>query len=430
MKRVSVGALKNGFRFYTQLDDRAHVSGIGVKAGSIHDPLAFRGMCHVAEHMTGRYSREQELKFEEYLCGPEENINIRIDHSSTFFGHDLLLRREHMLELFGIIANGMKNPTIDREALESEKAAVLNEYYLRGVDAMESHIHDLMHQAMYKRNPVRNRIDCEPEEIRCATAEDVQVFVRSHYVPNNMFAVILGPSFRKAKDMAEQYFGEMQPSVIPFLAYDFSENRPSISELKYREEERVGIHQYHVAVGFPTEPMGDKDDEALDVLSEIWRWRIRTALRDQNCAWGKGAYRVLSFTPRSFAHGMIYITFATPSEDFARFGIERIITECNALKTKWVRNDELTAMSNKLYHGYVEDLTQSPGKLAERIISAAANGDEDMRRLNSFLGRLARVGKKSLMRVANEYFTTPNYVAALIKPVPEQNKNERGAEEE
>ena len=182
------------------------------------------------------------------------------------------------------------------------------------------------------------------------------------------------------------------------------------------EVEQKGIHQYHVAVGFPTWPYGSKDDEVLDVLSEIWGWRLREALRDENRKWGKGTYRAMTFTPRSFAHGMIYALFATPSEDFARYGIERIIAACEELKAKWVLNDELVAMSNKLYNDYLDAFNTSPGDLAERIIDASANGDEDMRRLNSFLGRLSRVGKKSIMRVANEYFTTPNYVSVLIKP--------------
>lgn len=419
MKRVSVGTLKNGFRFYTQMDNRVHVSGVGVRAGSVHDPTGLRGMCHLAEHIVGGYSRENELKFEEYQCGPDENVNIRVNHSSTFYGHDLLLRREYMFELFDIVANGVKNPAIDQAALETERAAVLNEYYLRGIDAMEDLVDVLLHQTMYEKNPARNRIDCEPEELLRITVEDVRAFVRKYYVPNNMFAVILGPSFRKAKKLAEQYFGELRPRAVQPLAYDFSETRPALTGIKTTEAEQKGIHQYHVAVAFPTYPYGSKDDEALDVLAHIWAWRLREALRDENREWGKGTYRALTFTTRSFVHGMIYATFATPAEDFARYGTEKIIAACDELKTKWVLDDELVAMSNKAYNDYVEDFADAQGELAERIIDATANGDPDMQRLNSFLGRLSRVGKKSIMRVANEYFTTPNYVSVVIKPAPE-----------
>jgi len=425
MKRVSAGMLKNGFRFYTQLDTRAHVSGIGVKVGSIHDPtglvggICHRGMCHLVEHVLGGYSRKDELKFEEYLCGPEENINIRVDHSSTFYGHGMLLRREYVLELFEIITRGLKEPVINQEALKRERAAVLNEYYLHGIDAMESHIHDLIHQAMYERNPAKNRIDCEPDELFQISVDDIRRFIASYYVPNNMFAVILGTPFRKVKRIAEELFGELPSRQIPQLAYDFSDTRPILTTPKIIEMERKGIHQYHVAVGFPTNPYGSKDDEALEVLSHIWRWRLREVLRGQNYEWGGGTYRALKFIPHSFVHGMIYITFATPSTDFARAGIDRIIAECDSLKTQKAPSDEFNAMWKKVYNNYVEDFEIAPEQLSERIIEAAANGDEDMHRLNSFLGRLSNVTRKRVMRAANEYFTTPNYVAIIIKPAPE-----------
>ncbi|MBI2639765.1 MAG: insulinase family protein [Candidatus Sungbacteria bacterium] len=422
MKRVSAGGLKNGFRFYTQLDAYTHVSGVGGKVGSVHDPpnshgLSLRGICHLNEHIVGTYSRDDELKFEKYGCGPEEKVNIRVNHTSTFFGHGHLLKREQMLELFDIIARGVRHPTIDQAAVDREGAAVLNEYYLHGIDLMEDLLSAAIHQAMYEKNPAKNRIDCEPEDLARIEVKDIQKFFKAYFVPNNMFAVLLGPSFHKAREIAEKYFGDLEPRTVPPLNYDYSETRPALVTPKLIEIERKGIHQYHVAVGFPTNPYGDKDDEVLDVLSYILRWRMRESLRAQNTELGKGTYRAKKFTSRSSVHGMIYAAFATPSKDFAFWGLEKILEICNDLKNKWVLNDELEAMSGKLYNGYVEDFTIAPDELSERIIEAAANGDEDMRRLNSFLGRLSRVGKKSIMRVANEYFTTPNYVAVIIKPV-------------
>ncbi|MDO8500155.1 MAG: pitrilysin family protein [bacterium] len=416
MKRVSSGTLKNGFRFYTQSDDRSHVSGVGVKVGSIHDPPGMRGICHLTEHIVGGYSREAELKFEEYQCGPDEGVNVRTDHYSTFYGHDSLLKREFMFELFDIIAASIRDPQISQKALERERAAVLNEYYLHGIDTMDDLAYVLMHQTMYEKNPARNRIDCEPEDLFRITMDDVRTFVRNYYVPNNMFAVVLGPKFHKAKGLAERWFGDLPARSVPSLAYDLSDTRPRLTGVKMMETERKGIHQYHVAVGFPTNPMGNKDDEVLKVLLHIWRWRLCQALRIENYEWGKGVYRAHTYISRSFAHGMVYAHFATVSEDFARFGVEKIISVCDELKTKWVLTDELITMSNKLYHSYVDDFNNSPGKLAERIIDSACNGDEEMQGLNSFIGRLSRVGKKSLLRVANEYFTTPNFVGVLIKP--------------
>lgn len=416
MKRVSVGVLKNGFRFYTQFDPRSHVSGIGVKVGSMHDPPSLRGMAHLTEHVVCSFSREEELKLEEYVCGPEEDINIRVDRSSTFYGHNLLLRREYALEFFSIFAKAVRDPSVNKSVLDKERAAVLNEYFLNGIDSVKDVIDDLMHGAMYGRNPARNRVDCEPDELQKITCGALKDFIRQFYVPNNMFAVILGVPFQKVKRMMEEYFGNMRPLELPPFSYGADESRPVLQNIKRIEIERAGIHQYHVAIGFPTNPFGHKDDEALDVLARIWAWRLRNALRFQNQKWGWGAYRALTFAPRSFAHGMIYAWFATPSKEFAEFGAEKMIAECKSLREEWVLNDELVAMSNKLYNKYLDAFNNAPEQLAEMIIESACNGDEEMKRLNSYLGRLARVGKKSLLRVANEYFSPSGYVHLIVKP--------------
>ena len=416
MKRVSAGVLKNGFRFYTQYNSESHVSGIGVRAGSIYDPAGKNGLSHLAEHMLTGYSREEELKFEEYGCGPEESgINVRVDRASAFFGHNLLLRREYASELWKIIAGYLNKPRVTRGMLEMEQAAVLNEYFLRGEDKAEDVVETLMHGNMYERNPARNKVDCEPADLKNITCADMRQFVRTYYAPNNLFAIILNLPFQKVKRLCEEYFGDLKTSSDPPTISSRGETRPTFPAPRYVEIERPGIHQYHVAIGFPTNPYGDKDDEALDVIAKIWTFRLRLALRDRNRKWGEGTYRVLSFTPRTRVHGMIYIWFATPSEAFAREGAERVVKECEVLKRDPVPDDELAAMSNKLWNAYVDDFGNTPDQLCERIIAAATNGDEDMRRLNSYLGRLARVGKKSLNRVANEYFT-PGYLHLLLKP--------------
>ena len=305
MKRVSAGVLKNGFRFYTQYNSESHVSGIGVRAGSIYDPAGKNGLSHLAEHMLTGYSREEELKFEEYGCGPEESgINVRVDRASAFFGHNLLLRREYASELWKIIAGYLNKPRVTRGMLEMEQAAVLNEYFLRGEDKAEDVVETLMHGNMYERNPARNKVDCEPADLKNITCADMRQFVRTHYAPNNLFAIILNLPFQKVKRLCEEYFGDLKTSSdLPAIS-SRGETRPAFPASKYVEIERSGIHQYHVAIGFPTNPYGNKDDEALDVLAKIWAFRLRLAPRDAKRKGGEGAHQGFSVSPRASVDGI------------------------------------------------------------------------------------------------------------------------------
>lgn len=418
MKRVSVGVLPNGFRFYTHFTPWHFVSGIGVMCGSIHDPRTRIGMTHIKEHILGVLGEKEELKLEEYGCGPGEGINVRVDRSSTFYGHDDVLKREFMLELFDIFAGSVPQPgRITKEALERERAAVLNEYYLVGKDWVQNAIDDWMHAAMYEdvANPAGSRIDCEPAHLLQMRVADLKRFYLENYGSDTMFAIMTGIPFEKVKDMMQERFGHLKPTgrsplVIP-------EIRPKLRGVKYVEVEKQGINLHHVAIGFPTWAYGHKDDIALDLLGYIWQWRLRQALRQANREWGKGTYRVFVSTPRTFAHGMIYIWFATPSREFADEGAKKILAECTRLREEFVPNDLLTTFWNKLYYRYKSAFEYETGELCEMIIEAACNGDAEMQGLNSYIGRLQRVGKKAVRRIANEYFTPP-YVHLLVKPTP------------
>lgn len=416
MKRVSCGILPNGFRFYTKYRKETHVGGIGVKVGSIHDPPGFSGMSHLVEHVLGVLTLEEELRLEEYACGPDEAINVRANRFSTFYGCDLVLRKEFVFDMFNMFSERLINPMkyVARESLLREKAAIFNEYYLRGKDDAESEIQDLTIWHMYNLNPARKRTDCEPADLQNITPRDIRRFVEQYYVAGNMFGVMLDVPFRKARRIMEEKFGNLPAKEAPKII--ISEPRPEISGIKRIETARPGINQFHAAIAFPVWPCGHKDDEAIDILAEILQWRIRNRLRFENQEWGKGVYRAFVSVDRSFVHGTIYAHFATIDKYFSERAVEIVLEECEKIKRERVSQQEIVAMHNKLFNQHFDAFENSQGVLCEVIIESACNGDEDMRGLNSYLGRIHRVGKLTLMRVANEYLDTKNHLQVVIAP--------------
>lgn len=421
MQPVSVGIFKqSGMRFYAHFDRIAYVSGIGVKCGSLYDPPGKRGMAHAVEHAITRRSqkynqRQASMLLWKFLGRPDDRFMIQTDWTSTFYGHDSLLRKEHMSQVFDVMASFVRDQVVEQELRDSEWAAVHQEYFLRGIDDMEDLIEALMHEAIYTRNPARNRMDCEPEELRIATVEEARQFIRRYYVPNNMFVIFLGPSYKEAKRLVSRYFGDWGPGPTPILDYDKTDEVPVLSSVKYITVARPGIHQYHVAVGFPTETYLSKDAEALDVLARILEIRLYEKLRLENRDFDKGVYRVYAITRRTFAHGLLFVHFATSSREFAEEGKEIIIREVERLKTDFVPDDERDAAVGNLDFEYLDDFRNTPGQLAERIIEAATNGDEKLVHLHAFRDGLHRVKKRKILSAANKYFT-PNHVHIVISP--------------
>src|SRR5258708_3031230 len=255
MKEVKTDSLENGFRLYSLCDSGAHLAGVGVKAGSIFDPPDAHGFFHGGEHIvcheTENYSaREIEVTLREYDCGPRGSIKIETDYTSTFYGTDMLMYREHMKKLFRIFADMVTQPAMKDSGWLAERAAVFTEYLERGKDSLKDEANWHLRQLIYEKNPVRNRVDCNPEDFKKLSLERLHAGIRRYYVPNNMFAVILGPPIAEAKAMIEEHFGHLEPREVPKLDYDFSDSQPMLGSIKSRDEFLPGFSTYHATMGF------------------------------------------------------------------------------------------------------------------------------------------------------------------------------------
>ncbi len=425
MKKVLVGRLKNGLMYYSQRDTASHVSGVGVRCGSMHDvtsKIIARGIAHLTEHNLCRVSsdytsREMELFIEKYLGGLDGAINVRTDRYSTFYGHDTLLRRTHMLKAFDALASCVRDAIIEPEGLKTEKAAVHQEYHAFGKDVAFQEIDDLIHLVTYNRNPARNRIDCVPDDIKKLSLRRMKQFMRQYYSPNNMFVVILGPEKGKVHDMAAKYFGHMEARKIPPFRYGISESFPQLRNIRSIEIERPGIKQYHLSVGFPIQPFGHKDNDAVDILSQLLAFRLRWRLREGNTDFNKGVYRAPVFISRSFAHGIMHTWCASTSREFIKEAEDVILEECDKLRTSLVATDEFDAIWHQRYFRYLNAFLNTPGVLAELIIDHTCNGDQELEGLNSFRESYKKITRHKILSVANKCLDTKNYARALIKPV-------------
>jgi predicted Zn-dependent peptidase len=426
-RSVKFHPLENGMMLYYRphrQDRQDNVSGIGVRAGSIHDPPGKSGLAHFAEHVLTYRSRkypdpkEVDRILSKYLGDPDSgDWNIRVDRSNTFFGHGLLLRRKHMLIVFDLLSSFLRPHyrILDVDGAKSEIAAIHQEYFLRGIDIPETFLDDLMHQTMYDKNPARNRVDCDESNLGKMTPEDVRRFLRRYYVPSNMFVIIFGPTLDQAQKLAEKCFGDWDTKTVPILDYDHSDDLPKFSNIKPREVPREGINQYHCAIGFPTENYLSDDAETIDVLGRILGFRLLCLLRGNNTDFDGGVYRVPVETERSLVHGMIYVSFATKSKDFEAAAEDVVIKEVKRLKSELVGQNELDMAKSRTFAEYWDAFWNTTEVLSELVIAAASNGDANLVRLHEFPERLKKVNSHRLRDVANKYLTK-NYVRVLIKP--------------
>lgn len=426
-REINIGTLDNGLTVYSQPDSTrsSHLWGVGVKAGSFHDPKDKRGIAHLAEHLmcaeSLKYSNEEvDLLFERITGGPENNLGICTTRYCTFYGPVDFLRHRHSMETFFDLVVGMlRDRIITPNNTSVERAAVHNEYYLRGYHDLEDTLYDLVHKGLYRKNPARHSVDGSISSIRGITRKDIGEFVETYYVPSNMFVIFLGPRYHEAMQLANKYFGDWNPETHNYRTMDFSEYTddivPNLVTPRTVEIERAGIMQHYRAIGFPTETYVSKDAEAIEVLGRILAFRIRRRLRDDNKNFDKGVYRALAFTERTFLHGVLYFWFASIDEGFANYGEEVVLEECRKMRESLVRPEEWDPITKNLYQQYRDMMVEYPSELAEAITASACNGDEDLKMLLSSRDRMKKMSRTRLRNVANKYLTD-GYARAIITP--------------
>ncbi len=429
MRAVKIGYLENGMTVYTQYDPSmsSHLWSIGVKAGSLHDPPNKIGLAHHTEHVICAQSRtysneEMDLLCEQLMGGPEGNIYIATGKECTSYGPmDFLPVKKKMEKIFSAFVGMLRDQIITPESFAAEAAAIHNEFYLRGYHDMDSMLYEMVHWHLYKKNPARNSVLGSVQDVRSITMEDTINFVRTYYVPSNMFLVLLGPTHQEAMNIANKYFGNWNPSeiaMVPWVNFkdDVYQNDIFPSTRKASVVlGRKGIRQHYVAVAFRTEAAGTKDSAGIEVLGRLLAHRMKRRLRDENQDFEKGVYRFLHYTERTFMHGVIYFHFATVSEDFADYGEQVIQEECEKVKTNLVSAKEMSVFVESLQDQYKSMMTRCPANLLDGIYHSACNGDEDLTGLFSYGDSLKHLTRQRLRVVANKYFTD-FYLTVRIRP--------------
>lgn len=435
--RINVTPFDNGIYLYSMANSNMNLSAIGFPSGSIHDPPGLSGMNHLVEHMVARRGvnyteRETERIFNRYMGGTHgPDINIYCNRSGVLYGHGDLRRREHMWKCFAMYADLVKSAMLDAYGLDPrvldvaglkvEKAAIHNEYRLRGTDVVEELVCDLVHWHMYRNNPARCRIDCARADLSGIKLAQVRQFIRDRYTTESMFVILIGPKNNEAVEKVREYFGDLpQRSPTP-LAYDHSDDFPTLDSIRSFELVRPGIRQHHVAIAFPTEGYLSRDTEVLDVLAAIWEHRIEQRLREENTSFNAGIYHPETWSPRTFTHGMIAAWFATVGDsEYVERAVAMAVEECEKLKLDESAMLEEDCEDRKAYlkDSFDQMLLWYPLDLCEAITEATCNGDSKLKHFVSYPKRLSKVTPKSIREIAQKYFTTPDrFIRVVVKPL-------------
>lgn len=259
--------LNNGLRILLIPD--ATQSNIAVnivyKVGSRHEGYGEKGMAHLLEHMLFKQC-EKFTDIKKAIADKGAWANGTTWYDRTNYYEILSASDENLRWAIDMEADRMVNSKILPEELQKEFSVVRNEFEI-GENHPDRVLGDRLVSTMYLWHNYGNSTIGSKEDIERVKAENLKVFYKKYYQPDNAVLVIAGKfDEKKALEYIQQYFGPIpRPSRALSSTYTVEPAQDGEREVSLR---RNGDVQY-LALGYHTPATADADYVANDVLLEI-----------------------------------------------------------------------------------------------------------------------------------------------------------------
>jgi predicted Zn-dependent peptidase len=196
--------------------------GVYAMVGSRSEPEHLNGLAHVVEHMVFKGAGKRGTReIAEAIEDVGGIINAWTARDQTvFYGRTLAKDAPLLAEL---IADFLREPHLDADHLEREKAVILSELG-EVIDSPDDLVHDHLFEAAFDGQPLGRSVLGREETIGSITTEDCRGWIKGELVPTRL---ILAASGKLDPDvilkLAEALFGDMEASPgVPIGAAEFT----------------------------------------------------------------------------------------------------------------------------------------------------------------------------------------------------------------
>lgn len=419
--------MKNGLRVIVKEDHRAPVmvSQVWYKVGSSYEYGGITGVSHVLEHMM--FKGTEKLgpnEFSKIIAanGGSENAFTGRDYTSYF----QQMEKSRVAVSFENEADRMRNLKLDPEEFSKEVKVVMEERRMRTDDDPQAKTYEQFNAAAYVNSPYHWPIIGWMDDLENMDIEDLTAWYRMWYAPNNATVVVAGDvDHAEVFDLAEKYFGELEPSVLA--------KRKPRREIEQKGERRVKVEAPaqlpYFMMGYKTPSVVTAKEAwepyALDVLAGILDGGnsarfANNLIRGSQIAAGVSAGYDL-FTPRQ----ELFTFSGTPSKGKSVADLEEAIKkEIKKIKDTRVSQEELDrvkaqVVANKVYE------RDSVFYQAMNIGMLETIG-LDWRVGEQYPDKINAVTAEQVQAVAKKYFIDDKLTVAELIPLPIEKSGNLG----
>jgi zinc protease len=409
---VSEYIFDNGFKLLLLPDESQSTVTVNITylVGSRHEGRGEAGMAHLLEHMLFKGTpKNPDIKGALQQRGAFFNASTWYDRTNYY--ETLPASHESLRFALELEADRMLNSFIKEEDLAKEMTVVRNEFEMVENDPTRVLMDQIMSAAYrwhnYGKTTIGNRSDIER-----VPAENLRVFYKNYYQPDNAVLVVAGKFDSKTTlDLIAELFGSIsKPVRLLDATYteEPAQDGPRLVNLQRVGDVAAAAVAYHV-------PQGSHSDFAainilVDILSEephglAYKTLVESGLSSDIMGMGFALHDpgMLLFFSRPTSNGDVHKVCETMCNLFENID-PALITEENIAraKSKALKYFKLTTANSK---SFAMALSESIAQGAWQLYFRNRNDTK-------------AVTREDVLRVAKAYLIESNRTAGIFVPTP------------
>ncbi|MET0066478.1 MAG: pitrilysin family protein [Candidatus Thiodiazotropha sp.] len=411
--------LDNGMKVIVKQDKRAPiaVSQVWYKVGSSYEYGGITGISHVLEHMMFKGTEQRAPgEFSRIIAanGGEENAFTGQDYTAYY----QTLASDRLEVAFELESDRMRNLRLLEDEFVKEVAVVMEERRMRTEDKPQALAYELFQSGAYQTSPYRQPIIGWMADLENLQAEDLRVWYRKWYAPNNATLVVVGDvDPQQVIELAERHFGALRAESIAF-------NNPTL-EPPQRGVKRFTLktpaRQPYMIMGYKapalTTDVSGWEPYALEMLTYILDGGSSARLASELIRGQELAVSLdTSYNAFSRLPGMLVFD-AVPRPGVELGQIETAIREqLDRFKNELVKPDELERVRNQIVAAKVfqRDSVFYQAMLIGRLETVGL----DWHLADEYVEHLKAVTAEQIREVARKYLVEDNLTVTVLEPLP------------
>jgi len=383
---------------------------IWVRVGSWHEHEKIAGITHFIEHLI--FKGTEKLKVNEMPSRIEAlggQVNAFTSYDNTVY--HIVIPKNAFREGFELLADAVNNLAFPEEEIAKEKKVILEEIKM-GEDDPQRKLFKELFSLSYSEIPYGRPIIGYDHTVNGITKEDIVLYYKTHYVPENVVLVVVG-DFQKqeAEELIKKHFAKKMDI--------YKDRKDSVTFLKKDKmvSEKIierDVKENYLAISYRIPSITHEDIPALDVLSVIMGSGDSSRLQQQ-LKYKMGIVTGIAadlFVPKYDGLFMIYSTFF--KEDY-KVIIKEIENELKRLKEYSPEEWELIKAKNMIKSSFIYSQETAQGKAMQTGKFFTLTDRIDF--VEDYLKRIEKVTENDIKAVLDKYILDKERKIVVLQSV-------------